>query len=91
MKEDKPTGTGSIRYFKVPNTPNVWSLDLGILPLVISKDLVDIIKYYPSPVLLTDSFASDIFHRQLSVENRDKLKTQKELVMKYICSVDDRM
>lgn len=90
VEDEKPKGVGSIRYFKIPNTNDVWALDLCILPLVISKELVNIIKYYPSLVLLSNSFKNNIFNRQLSI-NENGLKRQKELVMKYICPIDDRI
>lgn len=42
--EEKPEGTHTIRYCKIGGE---WILDVGLLPLVVSKERTDIIKYTP--------------------------------------------
>ena len=42
--EDEPLGTSTIRYVKLNDR---WILDVGLLPLVVSKEKVKIVKYAP--------------------------------------------
>jgi hypothetical protein len=45
QQEEEPTGTSTIRYVKIGN---YWVYDIGILPLVVSKEKEDIVHYCPA-------------------------------------------
>jgi hypothetical protein len=89
INDEKPSGLGSIRYFKIPNT-QMWALDLGILPLVISKELVEVVKYYPSLLLLVESFRNEQFLNLLKTPMDDSFG-RKGRLLKYISSNGDRI
>jgi hypothetical protein len=87
--DEKPSGLGSIRYFKIPKT-QMWALDLGILPLVISKELVDVVKYYPSLLLLVESFRNEQFLNLLNSPMDDSFG-RKGRLLEYISLNGDRI
>ncbi len=43
--DEKPLGTSTIRYV---NLGGSWILDVGLLPLVVSKELTHVVKYAPA-------------------------------------------
>ncbi len=82
--DDEPAGTSTIRYAKINNN---WILDIGLLPLVVSKELVNIVTYAPG---MPKHSAINIFQNNREIlENilnptEEKLDNQKKLFDRLI-------